>query len=625
MSSGDIDSTEKMSVVSKNSLVIAGIFAAGLAVGILTVVSIQNVGKRNEHLTQDVARVDVGQTSTERADNRSSKSTHIAGQFEEIFNQRSTAEQYKALYNTLSRTNEQELKEWWIQSKNIERTSRREIAQQVVLRNLSKINPETALQYVNEVSFHQTDALSRTIFSEWAVSDIDDAIKAASKLLGARRSVALDSILETRDDLSEDRRLAIAVQLNRIDTLDKLNSEMKALHSIADPSSSWDILLNDNVDDSLQIGALALVAEQWQGQIGFEVLSKIYHSGFEDFEIKRLLLEAIAQVDPAQALEFAREVSDENEQSFLSGIIVEEWASTDPLAALAAVSSFKPASLYFDLEEEIGVVWAKNKPYEFIQSIELMSEGSRVWPLEVAFAYLTREDPLGAIESLSSMKDYVGNTTTILHRIIEQWGMLQPEVATNWILNDFDQEDPYLRYSLLEETLPSLALQDPQKAFEIALEQPTPDHGLAFGLDFRVISELAWHGRVEHAIDLLPRARESSKASAYESVGKALVDKGQGLDALELGSDLKPNQQQRYYRSIIQRWAWADPTELYEALEDLPSSDAQSLQSIAASELLTRRFSRHQVLTDEQLERARSFLNDNDRKRVQLIERLENQ
>lgn len=615
----------KISVVSKSGLVIAGIFVIGLAVGILAVISIQNVSKRNTQLTQDVDRTDVVQTATERANNLSSTSTHIAGQFEDIFKQRSTAEQYKALYNTLFRSNEQELKEWWVQSEKIERTRPREIAQQVILRNLSKLNPEVALQYLSEVSFDQTDALSRTIFSEWAVLELDEAIKAAAKLVGARRSVALEAILETRDDLPEDRRRAIAVQLKRVATYDKLSSEMNALHSMADPSTSWDILLNDNVDDSLQIGALALVAEQWLGQIGFEVLSKIYDSGFGDYEVKRQLLEAIAQVAPAQALEFAREVSDENEQSFLSGIIVEEWASTDPLAALAALSSFKPSSLYFDLEEEIAVVWATNEPYELIQSIELMSEGSRVWPLEVAFAYLTREDPRGAIESLSSIKNFVGNTTTILHGIVEQWGMLQPEAATNWILNDFDQEDPYLRYSLLEETLPSLALQDPQNAFEIALEQPTPDHGLAFGLDLQVISELAWHGRVEQAIDLLPRARESSKASAYESVGTALVDKGQGLDALELGSDLKPNQQQLYYRSVIQRWAWADPTELYEALEDLPSSDAQSLQSIAASELLTRRFYRHQVLTDDQLERARSFLNDEDRVRVQWDERLESQ
>ena len=586
---------------------------SGLVLGMLAVVSIQNFEPLNNRSDHDVAQNDIYQDSIKDGKHDSSKTPVVVGIFEESFKQHSTAEQYKALYNTLSQSTEQELKERWIQSKKIEHSSHREIAQQVILRNLTKINPQVALRYLHEASLHQKDALSRTIFSEWAVLNLDEAIEAAAKLVGARRNVALEAILETRDDLSENRRRAIAVQLKRIDTYDKLKSETDVRHSIANPSESWDILLNDNVDDSLQIGAFALVAEMWQGQIGFEVLSKMYHSGLEEYALKRLLTAVLAQVDVAQALEYAHGVSEENEQSFLSRIIVEEWASKDPLAALAGVSSFKPTSLYFDLEEEIALVWAKNKPFELIQSIELMSEGVRVWPLEVAFAYLTREDPLGAIDSLSSMEDFVGNTTTILHRIIEHWGKLHPEAATNWLLNDFDQEDPYLLHSLLEETLPSLALQDPKKAFEIALEQPTPAHELAFALELRVIWQLARHGNVEQAMSLLPRVPENSKASAYESVGSALVVEGQGLEALELASDLKPHQRQSYYRQVFQEWAGTDPTDLYESLEDLPSNDAQSLQSFAALELLTRRFYRDQVLTDDQLERARSFLNSKDR------------
>lgn len=586
--------------------------------GILAVVSFQNFEPLNDRVDRDFAPSDIHQDSIKNGDYDSSETPVVVGIFEEIFKQRSTAEQYKALYNTLSRTNEQELKEWWIQSKKIERTSHREIAQQVILRNLTKISPQVALRYLHEASLLQKDALSRTIFSEWAVLNLDEAIEAAAKLVGSRRNVALVAILETRDDLSEDRRRAIAVQLKRIDTYDKLSSETTVLHSIANPSESWDILLNDSVDDSRQMETLAIVAETWRELIGFEVLSKIYNSGIEEYEVKHLITAAIAQADLTQALEYARGVPQENEQSFLSGIIVEEWASTDPLAALAGISSFKPASLYFDLEEEIALVWAKHKPSELIQSIELVSEGSRVWPLEVAFAYLTREDPLGAINSLSSIEDYVGGTSSILHAIVRQWGKLHPEAATNWLLNDFDQEDLDLLHSLLEQTLPFLALQDPKEAFEIALEQPTS------GLDRWVIWQLTIYGGVEQAMSLLPRVRENAKPSAYESVGSALVDKGQALEALELGNDLKTPQQQSYYRRVLQRWAWTDPTDLYESLEDLPSNDAQSLQSIAALELLTRRFNHDQVLTDDQLERAKSFLNSKDKEALKIAEMFQN-
>ena len=603
-------------------LVIAITFAVGLVVGVLAVIAIQTFLLKNELERYDLAEIELQQDSPENFDRDSNALPSGDEYFEEIFKLPSSAEQYQALYNSLSQNTEQELEQWWIQSQSIERTSHREIAQQVILQNLTKINPQKALHYLLEVLPLQNDALSRTIFSEWAVLNLDEAIEAAAALAGARRSVALEAIIETRDDLSEDRRLAIAVQLERPATYYKLSNEMKALHSIANPSESWDILLNDNVDDSLQVGVLAQVAETWREQSGFEILSKIYHSGIEDYEIKNQLAAAISQNDPALALEYAQEVSDEQEQFFMSRIIVKEWAATDPLAALAAVSSFKPTSLYFELEEEVAVVWAKNKPYELIQGIELMSERARVWPLEVAFSYIAREDPLKAIESLSSVEASVGNTSTILHQIVDQWGIRHPEDATDWLLKDFDQEDPVLLHSLLEEVLPSLARKDPKKAFDIAIEQPTPNE--RFGLDLQIIWQLTRDGNVETAMSLLPRVRKDSKVFAYNNVGTALVNTGQTFEALELGSDLEQPEQDSYFRRVFQKWAETDPTNLYEALEDLPTSETQSFQSIAASELITRRFQRHQVLSDDQLKRMRSFLNSADKERVQMIERFEN-
>ena len=609
-------------VASNRFLVIGITFAVGLVIGILTVITVQSFVLKSEPVPYDMAGIETRQDSTEEFDRDSN--AHPSGDeyFEEIFKLPSSAEQYQALYNSLSQNTEQELEQWWIQSQSIERTSHREIAQQVILQNLTKIDPQKALHYLLEVLPLLNDALSRTIFSEWAVLNLDEAIEAAAALAGARRSGALEAILETRDDLPEHRRLAIAVQLERPATYYKLSNEMKALHSIANPSESWDILLNDNVDDSLQVGVLAQVAETWREQSGFEILSKIYHSGIEDYEIKNQLAAAIAQMDPALALEYAQEVSDEQEQFFMSRIIVKEWAATDPLAALAAVSSFKPTSLYIDLEEEVAVVWAKNKPYELIQGIELMSERARVWPLEVAFSYIAREDPLKAIESLSSVEASVGNTSTILHQIVDQWGIRHPEDATDWLLKDFDQEDPVLLHSLLEEVLPSLARKDPKKAFDIAIEQPTPNE--RFGLDLQIIWQLTRDGNVETAMSLLPRVRKDSKVFAYNNVGTALVNTGQTLEALELGSDLEQPEQESYFRRVFQKWAETDPTNLYEALEDLPTSETQSFQSIAASELITRRFQRHQVLSDDQLKRMRSFLNSADKERVQMIERFEN-
>ncbi|MCY3540441.1 MAG: hypothetical protein OXH31_00820 [Gammaproteobacteria bacterium] len=604
---------DNMLGVSKRRLVIAGTFATGIAIGILAVIAIQSRNPQNLPSLQEIGQEEIRRTYPKSENRLTSLSPVGVGQFEEIFKHQSLAEQHVALNVSLFGATEQELKDWWIQSANIERTSHREIAQQIILRNLTAINPKQAVRYLDEVSLLQTDALSRTIFSEWAVLNLDEAIEAAAKLVGGRRSVALDAILETRDDLSEEKRRSLAEQLERAETYDKLASEVKALQSIENPRESWRILLNDNVDDSLQIGTLAIIAETWQKQIGFEVLLRIYRSGIDGYWLKSQLLESIVQVDPALALDYVQGLTEENEQSFLSDIIVREWAQIDALTALAAVSTFEPSSLIAGLEEEIARVWARTQPYELIASIELISEESRVSPLELAFSYIAREDPLGAIDMLNSVENSVGNTTTIISRIVNQWAMRQSEAAADWVLNNFDREDPQLR-TLLEGVLPSLTRKDPIKAFELALEQPVPNQ--RSGLESLVIRQLTRNGDIETAMSLLPRVRETSQVYAYGDIASAMVNEGQTFEALELGSDLEPQQQRSYYQLVMQIWARTDPADLYESLDDLPSSTAKSL---AAAQLIWQN-QFDPIFTDDQLEQARSLLNSDDEARVERFE-----
>ena len=579
----------------------------GVTLGILGFLAFQHFLPQKERVTQGIAQSDVELAETESTHNLSSTKTAGIEKFEQIFTDPSPAEQYKALYNTFSQYSEKELKRWWIQSQKIERASHREIAQNVILLSLTAINPQEALGALDDASLLQKDVFSRTIFAEWAKLHLDDAIKAAAKLAGVHRSVALEAILKSRDDLTEDKRRAIAVRLEREDTYHKFFSEAKALQSTTDPRESWDILLNDDVDDSRQMGTLAIVAESWREQIGFEILSNIYQSEIKDYWIKNRLTAAIVKGDPALAFEYAQGVSEENEQSYLSKIIVGEWAHTDPLAALAAASTFEPSPLVSDLEEEIAEVWAKTKPYELIGNIELVAVESRVSPLKLAFSHIAREDPLRAIEALSTVENSVGSTTPFLQRIVNEWSLQQPEAATDWVLNNFDQEDPPLLQSLLKETLPSLARQDPIKAFEIALKQPVPI--FSHGLELRVIDQLTQDGNIEIAISLLPRVRKkNTQTYAYNYVASAMVKKGRTFEALELGRNLEPERLQSFYGEVVRAWAGTDPISLYASLEDLPTSAAKKN---AVSALFFNN-DVYPIFKDDQLEQAKSLLDPDD-------------
>ena len=118
------------------------------------------------------------------SDSIHSSGTVVAEQFAEVFQHRNVFEQNKALHSVLSSASEEELGDWWIQAQRIERNSHRKIAQDAILRHLTAISPQTALTYIKEMSTFQSEELLRSVFSEWSILQLDEAIEAASSLSG---------------------------------------------------------------------------------------------------------------------------------------------------------------------------------------------------------------------------------------------------------------------------------------------------------------------------------------------------------------------------------------------------------------------------------------------------------
>ena len=584
----------------------------GVAIGVVAIIAIQSFSPLDENATQDTTNRDVQQSSTKKGDTASITGTGEVEQLQEIFKHRTVFDQNLVLFATLSTANELELNDWWLQSQKIERKSQREFVQDAILRKLTVMNPQAALRHIDNVSIFQTDALLWSVFSEWSALDLDGAIDAATFLSGPRRDVALQAILETRDDLSENKGRSIAKRLDGEDTFRKLVSDTKASASISEPKESWDILLNDDVDDSRQTESLGIVAEAWREQVGFEVLSNIYHTEIENYQIKLQLVRAIAQVDLTGALEYTRGLIEEEKQ-YLSRIIVVQWASRDAPAALAAVSTFEPPSLASRLEKDIAITWSRSNPNEAIENIGAVTEEYRIETLESAFSQIASHDPLEAISKISEAENYVGNTSTIVQRIVLRWSLQEPDAAADWVVNHYEQDDP-LRRTLLEDVLPQLARQDPNKAFELAVAQPTPSAGL--GLEYVVIAVITRENDIELALKLLPRVHENSKSAVYGNVAAAMVREARTKEALELGKDLEESQQGSFYSQVFREWTDTNPNNLYESLEDLPTS---MLKSRAAMQLiLGNRY--EPVLSDERINHIRTLLNSEDEANLKRIE-----
>lgn len=598
--------------VSKRYLVIGITFTVGLAIGVLSVIAIQNLSPQNEQAAQGASQRGGPLSPTTSADG---SLTDVSGEIRkvlEILNQSSVFDQQSAIYASLSTATAQELKDLWIQSHEIERESHRETLQDAIIRKLTTIDPQEALRYIEDVSKFQTDALLQSIFSEWSVSQLDDAIDAATKLSSPGQRVALQAIHETRDDLSDSERRTIARQLNGESTFLKLVSDSKASLSIAEPTESWDILLSDDVDDALQTESLLIVAEAWREQVGFKVLSNIYQADIEDARVKRQLVGSIAQADLASALDYTRGLSEE-EQRYLCRIIAIEWANTDPQSALAAVATFEPASLASRLENTVAITWARTKPIEVIENIESISEELRINTLESAFWQVATKDPLEAIGMISAAENFVGNTSTIVKQIVYVWSNQNPEAAAEWVVNQYDQDDP-IRRQLLESVLSEFASVDPEKAFEFAIAQPVPNEGP--GQEYLVMGVITRENNIELAMKLLPRVHENAKGYAYALVAAAMVHDQRTKEALALGTELNESEQVSFYRQVYREWSDANPKNLLESLESLATAAHKS--QAAMQLILKNRF--EPVLNDEQIDHARTLLSSDHAARLKRIE-----
>ena len=233
--------------------------------------------------------------------------------------------------------------------------------------------------------------------------------------------------------------------------------------------------------------------------------------------------------------------------------------------------------------------------------------------LETAFATLAREDPMNALTKLSSVESYVGNTSSIQKKIVAEWSYLDPSAAADWVVNNFSDNDSQRR-ALLIEVLPRLARLDPDEAFALAIAQPTINEGV--NLDHLVIQELASTGNVDTVKKLLPHVKENSRAAVYGTVGELMVRESQPEGALELGEDLTQEQKGFYYVRVLSLWAAINPKNLYESLESLPTP---SIKSRAAMTLIVGN-RKQPLLTDDQIEQARSLLDSDDEATVQRIE-----
>ena len=502
-----------------------------------------------------------------------------------------------ALYSLVATSNREELVKLIGFAQDISHPSRRSETFRVIGQRLAELDPKSALELTESVPQVGGKAFVSGIFRSWSATNLDDSVEQAKFLEEPLRYEALQSILTTRLDLSESQRREIAELLGDADYAVRSITEQTASALIENPKEAWNALVNDELDNAYQIRSLERIVWQWLEVDGMEVLSHIEKSlsgSNHSREIYSLLVHNITKKDPAGAFDYLQTLH-RNEMGDLLWNVGGIWGTEDPEAALAAASTLAAGSMREDFTRTVIVAWAQADPHRVLEDIGQIDEKFRINAVETAVGEIARTNPSEAARLLDGLEITVGSTANAAYSLAYRWSQNSPRDAFEWIVSESQTDNPE-RPRMVETALASLAREEPENAFELALQQPI-GQDLQLGMEARVIAELS-RIDLDSAIEFLPRVREEFRGYSAARVGVELVRQRDPLEALKLADQLVPADRNDYLATVGRTWAFSNPIQLFEALDQISNDTARSA---LASQLIAANDYR-QVLTEDQIE-----------------------
>lgn len=493
------------------------------------------------------------------------------------------------------------------------------VDQKELSENLFTPAPWDPWQYAVRTTDTTPMPLVRSVFKEWALSNLDNAVSSAKSLKKDARSNALAGILEAIQGESLTTYRTIAKKLGDEDQ--GLESYVMSFSSVSveNPKAIWDEIVSlIEPENYEQYQVLGNIAQQWYQQEGLGVLEEI-SSGTLDENVKgdvvnRVLVLA-SEEDPDLAFRYALTMPTQGNYSSPLYSVIGAWAVSDPQAAFHAVSGIEQSGQRDTLQGNVVSIWAYNEPYYLLENLDLFPPKVRVQGISSALAKIAQTSPQEAAElALEQKSIMLGSLSYLPNQIMAYWLRTDVEGAVNWAFNGPLSEEN--RQSWVSALVTTLVNSDPRRAFELALKQPISEVAMDMykppALEARIMGQIVYND-LDLAVELLPRVREgTSRSQAYSSVGNKYIHLGETTKAVELGKELSPDEQASYFQTIAYSWVRVDPSGMVESFESIPTDELRS--SLARSFLEPWM---NENFTESQLDVLRQYLNEADRKALE--------
>ena len=462
--------------------------------------------------------------------------------------------------------------------------------------------------------------LAYGIASEWASVNLEGATNFVNSFSDSDlRMTASDGVLDAQSSVLPIGELqTLAEQFKNEQYIADLAEKNLFIEEARHPEQSWNELASDPTRLTYEnLRRITNIAEAWINQIGVSAIPRITEviedQSLRD-QLQYRLLQVAAMKDAKSTFEYAITLPDSG-FTHPAYPVLPIWAEKDPMAAWERISILDAASEREDLTRELFSVWASIDSQSLTDSLSNFSNDVQDIARVTLISYLTIDSP----EAARAMYDEIDNNKAkeaAARTLVNSWSRKDGVAALDWVLTDPSTESQ--RPSLVHTIISVLTNTDFQTAFEVAQDQPLGVIGNEeVGLEATVIDILTFRN-LEEAIKLLPMVREGpTKLSAYRYVGHSLIRNDRLDEAIANGEEFSGEDQILYYTSMGSTVnVMREPEKIFVRLDKLPSELARS--RVATTQIANNR--RFKVFDDDQIERLKEYLTDDDRELLLKVE-----
>lgn len=409
-----------------------------------------------------------------------SSSRRIPATIHEILKVPGDFAQTTALYVLAASQDQDGIERLLDEARSIKRVSESRAAASILYERFAELDAEAAVEHMMRGDSGFDPNWLYGVFHSWARTDLEAALKSASKLDDHHLQMAGMAIMRSRDDLPREEREAVGSKLNlQISVREFTTSDLRSPKAA---ERAWQSAIAIP-DRDRRLGELYRVAQEWarvDPRAAIQAIESLASRGERD-QLLQNALHAWAKKDPRAVIDWvvARPLSYQRSQLLANALT--SLAMKDPAAAIAFAERL-PRAEHQHVMPQLLANWASMNPRAAAEWAEKQDDTplQRQATMFIASSY-AQQDPEEALSWAATLTGEPGQV--VMSQVIQQIAQDDPERASSMVGR---MKEGTHRGNAIGAVSQSWAQSDPRAALVWIAKQPssdvTPDiYGTIFG------------------------------------------------------------------------------------------------------------------------------------------------